>query len=516
MLTNYDSFSVFEGNTGILYLSNGKGEKETFIPNYDLKKVKKLLKEFYKINDEYGTSIKNNYFYSGYNWFPCMVSKLYWHYFFGFIKYKKIIEKINPQSDIKFLNEGNFKLLYDLFLYDKVPKSTIKNWILFKLICFNNWLTLKVNNPDLLFFRFNKIDFRSIEIRKILANMDLNYLELLPPDRIKNVIFNIIYLKPVYYFKNNNKSNFLKNNYSFKNMNDLKKTFFKKCIKNIEIEICGLIKEFKTHYRLFSKKNIKIFYGFDDCNEYVFPLIYACRANKIITIAHQHGAYVKAHEGYILDGFTQNDYTWFDKIIVWGEYWKNQLLDNSNVYNDKMFIIGSNKLPQDYSRSGKIKRSDKMKNILIPYEFTSNTYKIGQYMIKLIELGYKIYFKPRPDENINAQIKSYCLPEHLSKKISIIKKINKEIMQDIDIIAGTMTTLIYELLPFNKIIWIFDIEYNHLQDLVDQGYAYKIRFNELSDLNTKKFKETKIDKDYFFSSNSLEKILNETFKKFIG
>ena len=93
MLTNYDSFSVFEGNTGILYLSNGKGEKETFIPNYDLKKVKKLLKEFYKINDEYGTSIKNNYFYSGYNWFPCMVSKLYWHYFFGFIKFSQLCFK---------------------------------------------------------------------------------------------------------------------------------------------------------------------------------------------------------------------------------------------------------------------------------------------------------------------------------------------------------------------------------------------------------------------------------------
>lgn len=49
----------------------------------------------------------------------------------------------------------------------------------------------------------------------------------------------------------------------------------------------------------------------------------------------------------------------------------------------------------------------------------------------------------------------------------------------IDIVAGTMTTLVYKLLPAGKIIWYLDTPYRHLQDLVQEGLAHLIRLKDI-------------------------------------
>jgi hypothetical protein len=80
-------------------------------------------------------------------------------------------------------------------------------------------------------------------------------------------------------------------------------------------------------------------------------------------------------------------------------------------------------------------------------------------------------------------------------------------MRDIDVVAGTMTTLVYELLPFRKATWIFDVEYKHLEDLVEQGLAYKVRYEDLATLDQRYFTAAEIDVDYMFDPESLHETL---------
>jgi len=265
------------------------------------------------------------------------------------------------------------------------------------------------------------------------------------------------------------------------------------------------LKEYKIHLRRLQKTRLKTFYGFDDCNGYVFPLLYACQESGIKTVGHQHGAYVKRHAGYVMDGIEKSSYRWFDTLVVWGEYWKEQLLRISNVYQSEMIVTGSNKISWRYDLKDGSRRG--RKSILIPYEFLTNTFKVGQYMAAFIDLGYSVFFKPRSDERLEDQLEAYCLSqEHLSK-VTIVTKLDGEFMKGIDIVAGTMTTLIFELLPFNKIVWILETEYRHLEDLVESGLAHKVRYQDLGALDDHYFVPTKVDDEYLFCREPLRETL---------
>ena len=203
------------------------------------------------------------------------------------------------------------------------------------------------------------------------------------------------------------------------------------------------------------------------------------------TIGHQHGAYVKRHAGYVMPGIDREEFTWFDRVIVWGEYWKEKLLKASELYTPEFFIIGANKFKKTYPISPS--KSELPRNVLIPYEFLTNTFKVGQYIQKLIDLGYNVFFKPRPDEEIADQLDAYCLPAAYRERLTVVANLDDATLEKIDIVAGTMTTLIYELLPCDKIIWIFETEYRHLDDLVEEGLAHKIRYDDLHNLDASFF-----------------------------
>jgi hypothetical protein len=225
------------------------------------------------------------------------------------------------------------------------------------------------------------------------------------------------------------------------------------------------------------------------------------------TIGHQHGAYVRRHAGYVMPGISREEFTWFDKVIVWGEYWKEKLLTVSKLYAPESFIVGANKFKKTYPilRS----QSKSPKNVLIPYEFLTNTFKVGQYIQKLIDLGYNVFFKPRPDEEIADQLDAYCLPGAYRERLTVVSELNEATLQKIDIVAGTMTTLIYELLPCDKIIWIFETEYRHLDDLVEEGLAHKVRYENLANLDKNFFTPTRASVEKLFGDESLEETLRK-------
>jgi hypothetical protein len=503
--------NVREGNTGILYLREGETaptnhDEKLFVPNYDMDEAIELLREFQELKQVNGCRLKASYKVGPYHWYPAMVSYLFWQVFFPYVKYQPLIsEYLKGERRFCWENKGTFRSLIDLFQSQR--KSSAKLRIHYWLVKWNNRLVVQRNRVDLLYFSFGRGDFRSKEIRQTLSELGARFIEVVPPTSFRNMIRNTTRKGRDYYYGRESTTNQFRYNYDLTNLPPEKQKLFRAGIDVVERSITSYLTEYEDHLKALRKSDADTFYGLDDVNGYIFPLLYACRTLAMRTIGHQHGAYVKRHTGYIMPGIPRDQFTWFHRVIVWGQYWKEKLLKTSEVYTAEYFIIGANKFRKTFPVCSA--NSGQPKNILIPYEFLTNTFKVGQYIQKLIDLGYNIFFKPRPDEELKDQLDAYCLPAGYRDRLKIVTDLDAPTLQKIDIVAGTMTTLIYELLPCNKIIWILETEYRHLYDLVEEGFAHHVCYDALGDLNETFFTRTCIPAEQLFGNEQLTETLRK-------
>lgn len=502
-----DRIKIREGNTGILYWNNSNGMSGKYIPNYSLDDAKKLLLEFQEHENINNVPLKNNYVYGGIDWFPTVINYLY-NTFHQYVKYKSLIEQIiDGELAVSFENRGNFYNIVSTLNGSK-EGNFIKKRIFNLLLRANNKRVLKKYKADILFFKYTSDDFRTSSVKKIFDGDGIPYIEAIGGSR-RLLLQNIFVKKPYYFYGGIAFQNLFnhKHSYDFSFYDRYKKFLFGSALNKIEWIMSSFIHEYKIHCSHLINTKIKFFYGIDD-TQIVYPLLYACQANHIATIAHQHGAaYNKRHASYMMDGIDKKNYKWFEQLIVWGEYWRDQLLSNSKVYDQNMFVVGSSLFQNLFIQQKRNGTSRYNRNILIPYEFLTNTYAVGKYITKLIDLGYNIFFKPRPDEELQDQLDAYCLDSFHRSGLNVVNNLTPEVMGQISIVAGTMSTMIYQLLPYQKIMWIFDTEYKYMDDLVEEGYAHKVRYEELEKLDEKFFTPTVINSDYFFSEENLKDTL---------
>jgi hypothetical protein len=505
------TLSVREGNSGILYLrendrTSTNHDEKVFVPNYDMDAAIELLRAFQELKQANGCQLKASYRVGPYNWYPAMVSYLFWSVFFPYVKYKPLVsEYLNGQRQFRWHNSGTFRNFIDLF--DWRGKSSLKTRIHYWLVKWNNRLVVRRSPVDLLYFSFGRNDFRGKEIRGTLIQLGSHFIEVVPRASFHGVIRNMLKGGKDYFYGREPTGN--KFHYSY-DLNDLtleKRKLFNVAIQTVERSITSYLTEYEDHLEALRKCDADTFYGLDDVNGYIFPLLYACRTCGMRTIGHQHGAYVKRHVGYVMPGINREEFTWFDRVIVWGEYWKDKLLSASKLYTPDFFIIGSNKFRKTYPISPSKLSSPKA--VLVPYEFLTNTFKVGQYIQKLIDLGYNVFFKPRPDEELADQLDAYCLPRAYRERLTVVSDLDEQALEKIDIIAGTMTTLIYELLPCDKIVWILETEYRHLDDLVEERLAHKMRYVDLEKPDPTLFTPTHASAENLFGNESLEETLSK-------
>ena len=502
--------TIREGNTGILYLmARGKNSRsmrgeELFVPNYDMDAAIGLLREFQELKQLDGPPLKASYKVGRYNWYPAMVSYLFWYVFFPYVKYQPLVsEYITRQRQFLWKNEGTFRAFISV-LHGR-NKRTIKTHVHYWLAKWNNRLVVRRNRVDLLYFSFSRDDFRTKDIRETLIQLGSRFIDVVQRTSFRNMIRNMLGGGKDYYYGREPTANRFRYAYDLTSCSVEKKKLFEAAVQFLERSVTNFLVEYEDHLKALRKCDAHTFYGLDEINGFIFPLLYACRTRGMRTIGHQHGAYVKRHAGYVMPGIAQEDFTWFDRVIVWGEYWKEKLLKESQLYTPEFFIIGANKFRKTFpvSRS----QSESPKNILIPYEFLTNTYKVGCYMQKLMDLGYNVFFKPRPDEELSDQLDAYCLSPEYRERLTVVANLDDATLEKIDIVAGTMTTLIYELLPCNKIIWILETEYRHLEDLVEEGLAHKVRYEDLAKLDQGFFTRTCFPTEKLFGSERLADIL---------
>tara|TARA_B110001450_G_scaffold207151_1_gene197437 strand:- start:888 stop:2414 length:1527 start_codon:yes stop_codon:yes gene_type:complete len=462
-------YSVKEGSTGVLELMDDAGNVEIYRPDCDIDKAQSLLLQFYNIPTSSGMNVKDAFIREDIDWFPTTISMLCWQYFYQVVKYRSLLEKyLLGQVEFKSISPGRFYNLIQIILKahgkDKgIFRKPIKKMYGYIIRVRNKFIPNK--QGDLLFFRYGLDDFRTEELLeqleneyKVLQITGVNYKKVIS-NFFNRSIYILTFVQP-----SKNESVLL--NHDNKDLVFKCAIFFANSIVNTHRYNYGV------HLANFKRFDYKLFFGLDDANT-VYPLIYAAQDVGVKTLGFQHGMYAKRHIGYVMQGIEK--YRWFDNVLVWGEYWKSTVLKNSSLYSNTYHIISSNKHHYDWKY---LPKKGKDKVILVPYEFLSDSIKVGEYIKNFIKAGFKITFKVRSDESLQGQLDSYFLDE-FKEKIDILESITPETMAEIDVIAGTQTTLLFDLLPYKKPVWILDTPFRLLHDMVNDGLARLITDDDM-------------------------------------
>jgi len=465
-------YNIIEGSSGVLELVAMNGDIEIYRPDCDLDKTKLLLHKFYKLKTSNGLSVKESYYINNLNWFPTAVGTLYWHYFYQFVKYQSIIEKITSgEIEVLECSPGRFKNFMEL-TYWRPNSSRVKKILTqaYHLIIQTRNRIVTKKSGDILFFQYEPNDFRTSELCDALkANFSVVKICNIRLNKVLHHFFDTkiyIYVSPY------------PNIYMDVELSDSSNFLFNSAIKYTNQIINKHVTSYYSHTKLFEHLNYSFFIGIDDTTT-VYPLLYASSDNSINSLGIQHGIYVSRHEDYIMNGI--QNYKWFDNVIVWGEYWKRLIQKHSNLFDDSFHLVASNKHSYEYKQPAP--QGDK-RVVLIPYEFLADTIIIGEYIKKFIDQGFDVHFKirPGPGESIKAQLHAYFLGSYL-EKITIIEEISYDQMSCVSAIAGTQTTLLLDLLPFQKPIFILDTPFNFMLDIVEDGLARLVSMDEMESIN---------------------------------
>ena len=446
-----------------------------------------LLKEFQELKDvATGTSLKDNYHCEGFDWYPAMVSQLFWYVFLPWVKYAPLAaDAIQGRKTFVFEGLGNFRgLMLTLDLASgQGPRVSWKLHIHEWLWKLSNELLVRHKKRDVVFFRFAAKDFRSKDILQALDNLGINYIPAVPSHGIWTAAANILRRGPDYFFAQPPPvwhGNRFGHSYDLTGFSVEKSALFSAAVALVERTLTSCVADMRLHQRWLRQFGARVFYGFDDVNTYIFPLLYAARSLGLFTLGHQHGAYAKRHAGYTMPGLPDRSFVWFDRVLVWGSYWRDKMIREAPVHPPEIWAVGANKLKHAYTPSRGQAPSAAPSNILLPYEFLADTAAVGEFIRKFVECGYTVWFRPRPDESVGAQLDAYLLPKEIRRKIQLSQgPLEDDLLAKIDIVAGTMTTMIYELLPAGKIVWYLDTPYRHLLDLVEEGLAHRIRLEDI-------------------------------------
>lgn len=495
MIKNKKNVSIYEGPTGILELTWDDGLSESIPPITNLDSAIELLHTFYFIKTLKGDHIKDAFKEGSIDWFPACISLLYWQYFYTYVKYSPLIDEwFRGNVKITWENKGalfNFIQILEGIELKKPSKNILPKRIGALVVEVRNNLVCKTQ-ADLIFHRFSINDFRTNEILEELKAVNSSVVQLIPFN--KKTFFQKFFDSEIMFTTGATKVPYLFGDVLIANHHSGVMIGALSYVKRI---VHGHRGRYKNVKKLFSRKRFRGYLGIDDAN-WVYPYIYAAKYYDIPTFGIQHGVYTKRHLAYLMPHIDR--YVWYDKILVWGTYWREKILQNTKLYDDNFHVVCRNKHTYNYQ---KISKMGNVKTILIPYEFLADTSLVGKYISKFIANGFLVYFKVRPDEEIDDQLNSYGAKSFDPSKFKVVKQITPELMAGIDIVAGTQTTLLYDLLPFNKSTWILKTQFLLLQDMVEDGLAIEFSMNDFD----------RIEEIYMFE---LSKVRNISQEKFSG
>lgn len=240
--------------------------------------------------------------------------------------------------------------------------------------------------------------------------------------------------------------------------------------------------EIEALVAVWARRRPRLIYGIDDCGA-PNPIWAAAKVCGIPTVGHMHGSYTACHAGWMRHGIPHAfNNVRFDRLFVWGRYWKRKLLQYTNLFEEAEVEVACPMRPppkyQVRRASAGARRAGDRRIVLVPYEFLADQPAIGVYMDQMIARGWRVLLKTRPDEPKEDQLASYQLRHRA--QVEIVETLSDELLSTVDAAAGTMTTFLYELLPYGIPVWYLETGFTMMEDMVTDGLAHRVTLAELA------------------------------------
>jgi len=220
--------------------------------------------------------------------------------------------------------------------------------------------------------------------------------------------------------------------------------------------------------KLLSMSKVRVVLSIDDATHYN-DLIIACKEVGILVYSLQHGHFTKYDAGFLEPKYAYaGDIVSPDKLFVWTDYWRDELIRLGTFFRSDQIIVGEIKK----SDTGMDKRvGDNSINVLLPYETIALKKEVFEYVTSLLGCGnVHIYFKLRPDRLKDEQLNDYGFTADFHERFHVVFD-TKEIIDKIDIVAGTYSTFLYDMVEKLKPVAMLKTDLGFGDGMILNGLA---------------------------------------------
>jgi len=187
----------------------------------------------------------------------------------------------------------------------------------------------------------------------------------------------------------------------------------------------------------------KSFWLIDDTRNYNELILGAQRAG-VSTYAFQHGHYTKYHVGFLNVKGISGEIVRPDRLYVWSEYWKEELIRLNTYFTPEELHIGGDPRQEQVVPRGE-GEDDGVLSILYPYEIDGYKQEVAEHFEHLLSCpNVHIYFKLRQDIGRELQFREYDIHRFEGKRFHVVTYTD-DIEHLIDIVAGTYSTFLYHM-----------------------------------------------------------------------
>ncbi len=467
--------TIIERKNESVEVTNPVGEVTTYPPVFDLAAAKTLLEQINALKTEDGTPIYAYWQYQGYYLYPALQEWLFWHVCIALVRHSQAWNALRGHEVVfekePFYTASTLKGLFDiLYCQRKSSERFLYNaCAIFLRFLAKPFSSVVVYDDGPEGFRYRKL---KAELAGIAAYSRLDTLHH-PVDAFRFLKDHSAFCLGLKAWRYSSPPSI---DYSTATCLHpyLNQGEFQALIAAIHRRCSDKIAEIPVMEKALGHHPPQLFIGYDQIEE-AAAFVVACKLRAIPVITYQHGLYTGYHCGWNAPGIPP-EYCNIasDKLVVWGEHWKQVLLKHSNKYGEQHILVGAhlrNDINYGAWPTAKRIKSDRL-TILLPFEFLADNRAISAYIKRFLALGWRVWMKMRP-AGFGGMEDRYAFDEDVRDQITYLDAIGAKELEQIDIVAFTQSTVAYEMMPYNKPIWYLDTPFRFF-DVEQEGMAHRI------------------------------------------
>ncbi|MBU6310850.1 hypothetical protein KGO06_02880 [Patescibacteria group bacterium] len=201
-------------------------------------------------------------------------------------------------------------------------------------------------------------------------------------------------------------------------------------------------------------------------------LAMAARRAGIPMIAFQHGHFTKYHVGWLQPVAYQGDIPRPNTLVVWSEYWKQELLRLKSIFSADQIQVGT---PQ--TKQYLYPETKNLRMVLIPHETDSPKADIARAIRALVEDGFQVVLKLRPDTARSSQLAQYPDLPH-SPAFTVISAL-EELNDTPGCAVGVYSSFLYEMVSAGIPVGILSDLSPYGVGMIENGLANRVTLETL-------------------------------------